>query len=68
MLHRILGSLCACAALVLGACAPGAQQSAPDGSAPGAPAAPKILRIGIMGPLATDPSVEFLLDAIKTCM
>ena len=28
----------------------------------------KILRIGTMGPLATDENVDFLLDAIKACL
>ena len=28
----------------------------------------KILRIGTMGPLATDENVDFLLDAVATCM
>ena len=28
----------------------------------------KILRIGTMGPLATDEMVDFLLDAIKSCL
>jgi alanine-glyoxylate transaminase / serine-glyoxylate transaminase / serine-pyruvate transaminase len=28
----------------------------------------KILRIGTMGPLATDDNVDFLLDAVATCM
>lgn len=42
--------------LVLGACAPGAQRSAQDASAPGASSAPKLLRVGINQ--AEEPSAE----------